>query len=408
VTGPINFAAYTPLTAAPVRPAPAIPWRAFVCETVTGEIKGEIPFIGKPQWDYGINSQGSLTLTVPIGRGGGALTKEDIRALLDPWRFSWGIAWGGYIVQCGPMVGYQYSDSASGAPSVRISCVGIWGLFTTKRILANPGWNATTGKITDPEADINLSGLSLHTIAKRLIQFDMQRNGSLPIDLPADIPGSSTRNYPGYDLAYVGERLAQLTQVIDGPEVEFRPRFTDMTHTKVEWEMRVGNPRLGNLGRPHAWDYGNALREVNEDGNASKVAFRWWARGNGMERGLLVGKAQDLTPVSAANFPVLESVDGQHTSVTEEATLQSWAEADVATYQKTVVTRSATVSVDGTDGQGRITGSPRFDLVQVGDTATFNIRDHTFIPDGVYGQRIIRVSSGSESVVNLGLQGVSA
>jgi hypothetical protein len=388
--------------AAPDPVAPAIPRRAFVVDTVTGRIVGDIPYSGVPRPTSGINLLGDLQVTVPIGTN--SIDKDSLRSYLDPWRFSLGVSWGSHIFQAGPVVTYEYQDGPGG-PAVQAQCAGIWGLFTTKRVLANPAWLGTD--ITDVAADTTLGPLSLHTIAKRLIQNDMARLGDLPIVLPADIAGTETRVFPGFDLAYVGERLGKLTQGLDAPEIEFRPRFTDNTHMAVEWVMRIGNPHLGNLGRPHSFDYGQSLTQLGEQVDGSRQQFRSFVRGNGMERGLLTGVAED-TSLTDVGWPMLESVDGSHTSTIELAELSSWAQANVLTYCRPTKLWSAEVRIDGTNGRNQLTGSPTVDLIASGDTARFGVRGHEWIPDGQYDQRIIAIQPGqSTSTVSLVLQEVT-
>jgi hypothetical protein len=369
MTGPLSLQAQVLSTPAVER---VTPWRVFAADTVTGRVIEDVPFVGQPQWAYGLNMAGSLQITVPIG----AIDKDRLRALVDYWRISWGISWGHHIWQCGPVVTRRFQD-VDGPPVLNVGCAGIWSLFSNKRVLANPAWTGTN--IADEAADTVLTGLSLHTIAKRLVQNDMTRSGALPIVLPDDILGTGERTYPGYDLAYVGERLAQLTQVIDGPEIEFRPEYTDSTRTAVRWRMRIGNPRLGDLGLPHAWDYCNALTHLDDDGDGSQQQMETWVRGNGMERSLLTGHYAD-TSLVAVGWPKLEAIDGNHTSATEQDT-------------------------DGRDNQ---TGSPSLDSVSVGDNAFFQLRDHRWLPDGVYGQRILSIASGGDlDTAVLGLMEVS-
>lgn len=395
----------TPL-AGPVGPG----WRLFVASTVTGQIVGDVPFSGTPSWDSGINVTGRLEVQVPLGGGSaaeGGIAKTDLWPYLDYWRWSWGLAYDAYICQCGPLVTYQFSDEA-GPPTVRIGCTGLWGLFTNKRLLINPAWTAGT-PITDTSADTVLTDLTLHSIARRLVSNDLTRNGSLPIVLPAEITGTETRTYPGYDLANVGERMQQLTQVINGPEIEFRPEYTDSTRRAVRWPMRIGNPRLGNLGLPHAFDYGRALTHLDIDADGSAQQFDTWVRGNGTERGLLTGRYTD-TSLVAAGWPNLENVDNNHTSDIEPATMNGWAQADVQTYRTGMSLASATVRVDGSDGRGdQLSRSPSLDLIAAGDTATFTITGHRFVRDGTYAHRILGISSAQGlPYANLKLQEVPA
>lgn len=378
---------------------PRLPWRCFVCETVTGRVIADVPFAGTPQWAYGINIAGSLQVTVPIGpddyTGNGAISKGDLRQLRDYWRMSWGLSWGDLILQCGPVVTSKFDDR-SGPPALQVGCAGIWALFSQKRVIANPSWTGTN--IADAAADLNFTNLTLRQIAKQLVLKDMLRNGALPIVQPADDPaGTEQRAYPGYDLAYVGGRLQELTQVINGPENEFRPEYTDSTQTEVQWRQRIGgastNGRIGNLAYPHAYDYGSALTQLDEDSDGSRMAFEAWVRGNGMERSLLTGHDADDSLVGGG-WPMLQAVDTDHTSAIDQSTLDSWAQADVATYGTEVQTLTATVLVDGSDGQGRRTGSPALAEIQAGDNVALNVVDHRWLPDGISGQRIVQVGQG--------------
>jgi hypothetical protein len=389
-----------------VAEVPRRPWRVFVAETATGRVVADLPFIGVPQWAYGVNQTGAWSVTVPIGGGNGAMTAAGYEAVADPWRHSVGIAWGGYILQCGPIVTDDYRDS-DGAPAVDVAGVGIWGLLTSKRLIASPTWDGVSW--ADAAADVTVTDVALSTIAKRLVELDGDRNGALPIALPADVPGAAVRTYPAYDLAYVGERLGQLTQVIDGPELEFRPRYTDATATYVEWEMRLGNPRLGDLTLAHSWDYGiGACTRIDVSRDGSRQQLRSVVRGNGMERGLLTGQAEDLAMV-AAGWPLLEAVDSGHTSATEQATLDAWATANVETFRQPVTTWAAEVLIDGTNGRARRSGSPSLDTVGVGDTARFTVDGHRRIRPGTYGQRVIGVRSAAGDIerATLTLQGVA-
>lgn len=366
-------------------------FRLFVASTRTGQIVAEMPWVGTPRWDYRLNTSGGLTVTVPVS----AVPKSDLEEFTTPWRWSWGWAWGDHILQAGPVVTSRFTDS-EGPPTEDVGMGGIWHLLTNKRVLVNPAW--TEGQnVADPAYDSAWTNLSLRTIAKRIVSNDLARSGhSLPIALPADDPSSThERTYPGYDLAFIGERLYQLTQVIDGPEIEFRPRYTDDTNRAIEWEMRVGSPRLGQLGYPHAWDYGQALVSVEYDRDGSGQTFGHWERGNGMERSLLSAYQDDKTLVNLSGyaFPDLESV-GSSTSTSDQETLQAKADGQIATYARPVSSWSAVVRLDGTNGRGKETRAPSIDLVDVGDNCTFTLRNHRRIADGTYQRRVVGVSSG--------------
>lgn len=384
--------ALTATTLTTTEQVPERPWRLFVAATRTGQIVASVPFVGVPRWEYRLNTSGGLTCTVPLD----AIDKADLDELCTPWRWSWGLAWGAHIVQAGPVVTDRYTDQ-EGPPTVDIGCGGLWHLLW-RRVLVNPSW-AEGQDVASPLADVVLTGRTLRQIAADIVSGDLSRTGhSLPIALPAADPaGAHERTYPGYDLAMVGERLLQLTQVIDGPEVEFRPRFTTEAQTAMEWEMRAGSPRLGQLGYPHAYDYGQALTHVDYDRDGSAQTFGHFERGNGTERGLLTGYQDDKTLISLEQYPWpdLESVGMSSTSDTDAVNLQSKAEGHLVTNSRPIVTWSATVRIDGTNGRGGQTRSPSLDLIRAGDNAVFALRGHRRIADGTYQRRILGASSGA-------------
>lgn len=369
-----------------------IPYRLFAASTVTGQIVADVPFVGVPRWDYRLNTSGSLTVSVPLD----AISAAELDELTTPWRWSWGLAWGEHILQAGPVVTDRYTDQ-EGPPVVEVGCGGLWHLLH-RWLLVNSAW-AEGQNVADPAADVVLTNRTLRQIGRDLVAGNLARPGhSVPIVLPATDPASThERNYPGYDLAMVGERLQQLTQVINGPEVELRPRFTNTDHTAIEWEMRAGSPRLGQLGYPHVWDYGKALTHVDHDRDGSTQTFGHFERGNGMERTLLSAYQDDKTLINLASYPWpdLESVGMSSTSDTDPVSLQAKADGQVATNARPIITWSATVRIDGTNGQGSTTRSPSIDIVRAGDNASFVLNGHRRIPDGTYQRRILGIASGS-------------
>lgn len=375
-------------------------YRLFCASTVTGDIVADIPWVGLPRWEYRLNSAGSLTASVPVD----AMDLADFDELTSSWRWSWGWAVGSYILQAGPVITDRCPDVA-GPVTAEVGCGGLWSL-EMRRALINPTW--VEGQNV-AETDRNFTLKTLRQIAKEMVQGDLARTGhSLPIVFPADDPPSThERNYPGYDLAFVGERLSQLTQVIDGPEVEFRPRFVDNTQRKIEWEMRIGSPRLGQLGYPHVWDYGQALQSVDHDRDGSNVTFGHFERGGGTERGLLTAYQDDKTKVNLAGYPWpdVETAGSSSTSDSDTVNLQAKANGVIATYSQANVTWSATVRMDGTDGQGNPTASPTIDVVSAGDTGYFRMDGHRRIKAGSYGRRLLGASSGpSLDTAQLALQ----
>lgn len=376
---------------------PTSDWTVYVVETITGTVVQELPFAAAPSFDIGINTAGAGTVPVPLG--GTGMDKMDLDPVTSPWRFSLAVAWRNNLLQAGPIPDENFTDSGN---TTQVTFNGIWALFA-KRIVFPTSWRS--GNPATTAADVSYTNMTLGQIARQLIKDSVGRpDGAVPIvfDLD-DLPGTNTRNYFGYEMNLVSDMLANLTGVDQGPEIEFRPQWTSTG--QIQWLMRVGSPRLGQIGSPWVWDSGErgALRSLDYQRNGSAIAGNWYARGAGEKYGSVIGHATDST-LLGARFPLLEAVDGNHTDVTVQSTADSWATALMNTFHWPTHTFTAIVSISGIDKNYDQTGSPSVDQIAVGDTAKFVIRDHTRIPDGDYTMRIIGISSNSADSVKLTLQ----
>lgn len=396
-------------------PRPRVVFEPFVVrvfETRTGRVAYVVPYVGLPTWNRGVNQVGAWRVTIPIAEIG----KDNLEGLINPWRFSWAICQGSKIWQAGPVVSEDYS----GGPNTTVVGSGLWQLFTAKRLVLNPA-RATLAGISQADADVAFGptdtspvgsvipvanqNLSLHTIAKRLVQtVTGAAGGNVPLVYPADIAGTAERTYPGYEMAPLGQRLFELTQVIDGPELEFAPSFTDETGKQsVQWVMRIGNSRLGNLTFPHAWDFGKAMIDINRSNDGGEFSTRDFERGNGMNRDLVSG-FYDAPIGGDSAAMLLENVGQEHTQSTNLAELNGFAQAAVLSSSLSTSNYTATVRIPGDDGEGYATGSPQLSSVDVGDNCTAQIRGHARLVDGEYGFRIAAISSGQrpqEAVLSL-------
>jgi len=404
----VSPAAQLLLAAAELAPRPRaqfdpIEVRAF--ETRTGRVVARVPYLGTPRWSCGLLATGDWNVTVKLGADG--MDKELLEGLTDPFRFSLAVSQGSRVWQAGPMVSEDYND---GDNATTLGGGGLKKLLDDKRVLVNP-LRPTLAGVTVAAADVAFGpgatndigsiipaanrNLSLHTIFKRVLEIVTSApGGNLPLVLPADIAGTAERTYPGYDLASVGQRLSELAQVDDGPEFEIAPEFVDpQTKQAIRWRVRIGNPRLGNLGFSYAWDQGKALigTGFSKDGTWRKT--RAFERGNGMNRDLVMGFADTPLTVNPSDI-LLEDVGSSHTSTSDVAVLNAWAAAAVATGGAELPIMVHRVRVPGDDGEGRKTRSPNLTEVQVGDNGLFNIKRHPRLLDGTYACRIIRIENG--------------
>lgn len=409
MTGPMALSAM--LEGPADRPTVALePTSVYVFELRTGRVIDKIPYIGAPNWDTALNAPGQWSVNVAL-RGpaqGAGLDPVTFESLTNPYRFGWAITQGSNIWQAGPVVAEQWN----GRESATVTGGGLWKVLNDKRVLVNPG-RAIRAVVTGTDADtvFGPSGyvpviggtvpagnqnLSLHTIAKRIVQtVTAEPGGDYPIVYPPDVAGTSIREYPGYDLASPGQRLADLTQVIDGPELVFKPEFVDVvTKQNIQWRMQIGNPDLGLLTYPWAWDAGRALLAVTQfstDGSAAVT--RAFERGNGMNRDMPVGYAdRPVNPLDNADV-LLEDVGATHTSATDVNTLNGYAQNSVTYGQALTAQMTIRVRTAGDDGNGFQTRSPHQAEVNLGDNGVLEIRRHRRLPDGAYFVRVIAKSS---------------
>lgn len=384
------------------------PYEVCVYRTRTGRVVQWLPVVGLPRWESGLNITGSWQVQVSLDPS--LLSKMELSQLIEPWQWSWAIVQGSHIHQAGPVVTEDFSDD--GGNYTTVSGVGLWGLYMKKRVLAK-GNRTFYARMDNTDADLAFGpgtvsekgipipvsnrNLSLHTIMKRLFENEqLKPGGALPITLPGDIAGARERQYMANEFAYTGQRQYELTQVIEGPELELVPEFANVERSSVRHRVSIGNPRLGQLGYPHTWTYRRALARLGFIASGEEMHHAHWERGSGFERNVVYDYAGNLTGVTDGYqlIPLLEDV-GQHNDEASSAVLAGYADAAVA--QSVTVQRelSVEVTLEGDAGDHDLPPSPRFSAVSNGDTGILNVRDHPRLPDGRYFVRILRKSQGS-------------
>lgn len=359
---------------------------ATIFELKTGKILiRDIPIIGNPEFNRQVNQEGSWRIRVQVDDVSVPRT-DTLRTIFSPWRFACAIAWNDqFILQAGPVTTSQFDDSTR---QITVSGGGLWTLLN-RRLVINPAFPLapTTGSaLLNPAAtgDLNYGPTSLLTIAKSLVSDSCSRTGfGLPIDFPTSTTGTHTRFYPIYDFAPVGQRLKELTQVQDGPDVDFAPYFDLSNPGYIRFQMRIGSPTLTQSGAPLVWDYGSGLRTVSIDSDGSAMVRGVFARGNGTERASLIAYDEDNTLVNNG-WPPTELVIS-FSSVTEGPTLQGHATGAKDLYRKPVEMWSAIVRADEI---------PQVGTYQPGSLATFNMQGHPWVPDGGYQQRLLGFTQG--------------
>lgn len=245
--------------------------------------------------------------------------------------------------------------------------------------------------------DTNLSGLSYGTIAKRYIELAaLWPGGAVPVVLPSDEvlpPGHAgyDRNVAAIDLKKIRGLIDNLSNVENGPDIAFRPRWSS-DGLGIYWEMQHGTvdqPRLGNTDPSLiSWDIGAPVGgafdlEVEEDGTG--LAEEVFSAGGRSNDRVLIARGRD-TALADSGYPLLQSADTAHSDVTQQTTMQSYANrgASLGKYSASFWKMSV---------RAKETGTPPLGDYWVGDMANLVVDEREpVLPSGTFPRRIASIS----------------
>lgn len=367
-------------------------WRVLIVKTLDGAIVADAIPRDMPSFSRKLNDKGSFTTNFLLGAR--ANSAVDFREYSQIGKYSWIILHGNTPVQGGPAWTYQYTESTR---TLSLSGTGIQGYFD-KRVMRNPEGHTA---IVHPSEDVHYEQEQLWEVLRRLVAYGtIESNYELPILIPdpyAQTPvGQGHKgSYYGYDLAMIWQRMVELSERIGGPEFDFVPEFTNGDNN-IQWRLDIGQPKLGDANSNAVWDYGGALSQIDVDvnGSASPLA-RVWVKGEGTERALRTGFAEDQS-LYALGFPPIDFVDSDHVSATVQQTLEDYADQDLQRFRYPVEKWSCRVRIDGRESTYGREVSPRLGTWALGDSPTFFVSGHTWIPDGGYRKRVIGFSSSDD------------
>lgn len=216
------------------------------------------------------------------------------------------------------------------------------GWLLEDRLLLDKDYPVATAKDAK-KATIRFHGDTWSSIVGEIVRLAMAKpNGYLPIATPPRATGSRQRTYEGWNLSNnsAWKRIQEITEVIGGPDVAFRPRWADAAHTHFEWELLVGSDQQQTLpqDRTVAWDATTPdgdVAKIDVATDATGVAHRVYATGAGEGKGIALEVAQART--LAEHMPLVEKVisdsDAEADKNGVSTLLQSKAAAAVASQQ---------------------------------------------------------------------------
>ena len=203
-----------------------------------------------------------------------------------------------------------------------------------------PDPDDATKTIPNPALTTTISGVSVGTRAKRLVQqAQTWTGGNLPIVFQADEIADATHTYLGVDFKSIGEALTQLSELENGPEINFMPRFTE-DRLGVEWLLQVGTvaePQVTSTA-VLAWNVTapeSPISNLSIKDDATNLGSLAWQTGGRKADTVLVARSYDSSLLDSG-YPLMELTDTSHSSVEIQSTLDDYANADTASGKRSV------------------------------------------------------------------------
>ena len=378
-------------------------WRAFFVQTMTGAIGAELDLAATGSWSITLNGIESFDVTVP---------KTQLRAVGREWWRPFAasvlVSWerpDGTLVPwiAGPIV--DDPEETRGRDGVAtFSCKGI-GAILEKRLVVEQDFSAKTIQ----RSIMARKGMSLGTIVQDIVEVATTRRlgGQLPIGArsPRETGARlNQRTYEGWNVAnnVAFKRIKEITEVRNGPDVMFRPEYTD---DGMQWGLYHGTAAQQGIAQDWTMDLDTTsalspVASVSPTSDGEQLANRVWWTGAGEGAGTLVQKAEDKNAL--ANYMPLLEVVGSTSDTENYALLTEHALARLAAGKTPL--KQLSMTIDGAD--------PRAEIGRwhVGDLARVTTGDEWMtVQQGTRFERVIAAKgSWNTAMVTVEFQGDEA
>lgn len=356
--------------------------RWVVGNLLTGQGVRALPVVSG-RWSDVLNDSGLIECTVKLSDPD--VARMDLANTAQPGRTFLAAVDGDTVLQAGPVWSHEFDSDAR---TLRLVGAGMYSYFDRRVLLPVLGAEQLP---SDPATDSVYTANSLHGIAVALVeQAKTWPSGNVPVITPAPEAGGSERTYRGSDLAPVGQRLRELSEVRGGPDIRFQPRWT-ADRLGVEWVMLIGTPAKPLLfsaveptftvGLP-----GSPVSRLRVGVDGGRMGSRAYSSGGRAMEEALIAKAFD-PKLTSEGFPLLDLVDASRSTVKELSTLQGYADELVLRGRVPVQSWSFTHQTDQ---------RPFLSGFSVGDFAKVRVFDSEYLTDGERRLRIMARSGDSE------------
>lgn len=290
--------------------------------------------------------------------------------------------------------------------TLALTAGGVWGSYFGQTIIAPASARTAALGAVDPEGfpivnpalSTTLTGLSLGTIGKRLIEQRLAWPGAPTVfDLPADEAGANERTYAFSDMKRTGAALTDLTNVEGGPDFAFDAQRAS-NGLGLRYVMRHGTtakPRIGSdvgvwsIGAPGDRAPITGLK-VSDDG--SSLASAAWLTAGKSAGAALLSRTLNEALVTGSGYPPMDIVDGSHGDVVVQSTLDAYGRELIRYAGR--VDRGLSFSV-------RADAAPSLGQYRPGDVVTLDVPDdHPYLVKSI----AVRITSMSGDETGLSVK----
>lgn len=366
-------------------------WTAHLFQVTTGRIGPRINFESLT-WSMELN--GSETITADL-RKSDLPVGLNLEYWLSPWWAGIVVFYNGTPIVAGPILTRPSESFAT----VSVGCGGIRSILA-KRL--------ATQEFTDwselNKSTVSYSGLGLGTIAKRVVTDVMnKRGGALPIsfavpDETAANGADHERNFRGFNVQNISvdDILEKLSNVLNGPDIMFRPKILrDNILTFEMWTGTENQPRIYQ-SQTHVWDTVPERGQVVGMSNIVTGTYqtnRTFSIGAGQDEGILIKVNTDDAPLQK-QYPLLETVVNVGNSENAEL-VNSYGISGLQSNSLPLLEVQMTMRADGTSPIGSFWPGDMVEVVTKGWIS---------LPDGVTRMRLLSISGDDSTHIKVSLQ----
>lgn len=268
-----------------------------------------------------------------------------------------------------------------------------------QRYLVTEGGYGTGEGGTSP-GTIRVEGRSYRGIICELVRMctDAKPGGALPLDLPyLGEAGTRAREYSEYDIQNnsCADLIENLTNVLNGPDVQFRPYMADASHVAVRLVAGSDADRFLGQSTVHAltcFPGGGTLQDVAVDhlGPVSRI----YSSGSGTDAAQICHLSEDLSLVTMRDpWPLVEATYSDSDTDALDVLVEH-ADAELEAQSRPLMQLTGYVDFD--DPAVPAPGS-----VWPGELVDVDLRGFPTLPDATYRMRLMRMEGDQSSRAKL-------